>query len=131
MKIKERHLLLAVTGLFAALVLGFFLGRNLTRPAVTTARIAPSVETMPESLPTEPAEPETTVYPEPAYPLNINTASAQDLAFLPSIGQTIAQRIVDYREANGDFSELTDLLLVQGIGETRLEQMLPYITIGG
>lgn len=131
MKIKEHRVLLAVTGLFAALVLGFFLGRNLLRPAVTTARIAPTLQTMPETLPTEPTEPETTVYPEPAYPLNINTASAQDLAFLPSIGQTIAQRIVDYREANGDFSELTDLLLVQGIGETRLEQMLPYITIGG
>lgn len=131
MKNKECWVLPVVTAAFVLLLLGFFLGRNLLRPAVTTARIAPTVQTMPESLPTEPPEPETTADPEPAYPLDINTASARDLAFLPGIGETIAQRIVDYREANGDFAALTDLLQVEGIGQTRLEQMLPYITTGG
>lgn len=131
MKIKERWVLLGVTAAFLLVLLGFFLGRNLVRQAVTTIRIAPAVETMPESLPTQAPEPETTAYPEPAYPLDINTATAQDLAFLPGIGETIAQRIVDWREANGGFAELTDLLQVEGIGEKRLEQMIPYITIGG
>lgn len=134
MKIKERQLLIGVTAVFVVFTLGFFLGRNLVRPAVTTERIAPTVQTLPETLPIEEADPtvpETTAYPEPSYPLDINTATAQDLTFLPGIGEVIAQRIVDYREANGDFTELTELLNVEGIGEKRLEQMLPYITIGG
>ena len=134
MKIKERQLLIGVTAVFVVFTLGFFLGRNLVRPAVTTERIAPTMQPLPEELPTEasdPTEPETTACPEPAYPLDINTATAQDFTFLPGIGEVIAQRIVDYREANGDFTELTELLNVEGIGEKRLEQMLPYITIGG
>lgn len=133
MKINKQGLLIGIAVVFASFLLGFFAGRNLLRPAVTTSRIAPTIQTLPESLPTTPETtvPETTAYPEPSYPININEASARDLAFLPGIGQTIAQRIVDYREANGPYGELTDLLNVEGIGEKRLEQMLPYITTGG
>lgn len=134
MKIKKEALLLGVTAVLAVFLLGFFVGRNLFRPAVTTTRVAPTVKTMPETIPTEttePPEPETTAYPEPSYPININTANAQDLDFLPGIGPTLAQRIVDYREANGSFAQLTDLLNVEGIGEKRLEEIYPYITTGG
>lgn len=133
MKFKERWVLIGITALFLVFSLGFFLGRNLIRPAVLTARIAPEAQTLPSSLPTESAAeiPQTTGIPEPEYPLNINTASAEELTFLPGIGAVIVQRIVDWREANGPFSTLTDLLEVEGIGEYRLEQILPYITTGG
>lgn len=133
MKINKQGILIGLTAAFAVFLLGFFLGRNLVRPAVTTSRIAPTVQTMPESVPTvpEPSVPETTARPEPEYPININEADVWTLDFLPGIGETIAGRIVDYRDANGPFTQLTDLLNVEGIGEKRLEQILPYITTGG
>src|SRR5689334_24463734 len=49
--------------------------------------------------------------------VNINSASVQELDGLPGIGQKMAQRIVDYRQKNGPFKRLEDLMGVQGIGE--------------
>lgn len=122
MKIKERHLLIGLTTAFILFTLGFFLGRNLIRPAVVTANAAPVVESLPAF--TESA-------PEPTFPLELNTATAEELAYLPGIGEVIARRIVDWRETNGSFREVTDLLNVEGIGPSRLEEMFPYIYIGG
>lgn len=122
MKIKNRHFLIAVTAAFVLFTVGFFLGRNLTRPAVVTGRIAPQVQT---ALP-----PEVTV-PEPAFPLDINSADTVELDFLPGIGPAIAQRIVEYREEEGPFQDVAELLNVEGIGPSKLEEILPYIEIGG
>ena len=52
--------------------------------------------------------------------MDINTASTSQLVELPRIGEIIAQRIIDYREANGPFSSVEDLLAVQGIGPDTL-----------
>jgi len=49
--------------------------------------------------------------------ININTAGVDELVKLPRIGPKIAQRIVDYREKNGKFKKLEDLINVNGIGE--------------
>ena len=48
--------------------------------------------------------------------IDINTADARRLIDLPRIGEIIAQRIIDYRDANGPFSNVEDLLAVRGIG---------------
>ncbi len=50
--------------------------------------------------------------------LDINTASAPELATLPGIGEVLAKRIVDYREENGAFRVKEELLNVPGVGET-------------
>lgn len=63
--------------------------------------------------------------------VNINTASVQQLSVLPGIGEGYAGRIVEYRESNGPFAAPEELLLVEGIGQARLEAILDYITIGG
>ena len=63
--------------------------------------------------------------------LNINSATVDDLITLPGIGETIAQRIVDYREKVGMFKSIEELTQVDGIGETRLEAIRDYITVGG
>ena len=122
MKIKKQHLLIAVAASFVLFSGGFFLGRSLTRPAVLTGRPAPQIQT---ALPPEFAP------SEPAFPLNVNTATAEELCFLPGIGEVIALRIVEYRESGGAFQEVTDLLNVEGIGLSKLEEILPYIKTGG
>lgn len=53
--------------------------------------------------------------------VNLNTASADELTTLPKIGPSIAQRIVDWREANGGFGSIDQLLEVNGIGAKTLE----------
>lgn len=61
--------------------------------------------------------------------ININTASAAALTALPGIGDVLAQRIVDYREANGPFRTVAELTKVKGIGEKKLEAILDLITV--
>jgi competence protein ComEA len=59
--------------------------------------------------------------------IDINTADWPELALMPGIGETLAQRIVEDRGANGPFLELNDLRRVRGIGPLTLEGMKPYL----
>jgi len=61
--------------------------------------------------------------------VDLNTASAADLAALPGIGPALAQRIVVYREEHGPFGKIEDLLSVKGIGEKSLDRLKEYIFI--
>lgn len=63
--------------------------------------------------------------------VNVNTADADQLELLPRVGPTIAGRILDYREENGDFTAAEDLMLVRGIGEKTFELIEPYVTLEG
>jgi competence protein ComEA len=63
--------------------------------------------------------------------VNINNADASTLALLPRVGPAMATRIVEFREENGAFKAVDDLLLVRGIGERTLELMKRYITLEG
>lgn len=61
--------------------------------------------------------------------ININRAEVWLLEALPGIGETLAQRIVDYRQQNGPFHSIEELLKVEGIGDTRYEQIKDLITV--
>lgn len=63
-------------------------------------------------------------------PLNINTASAAQLDGLPGLGQVYAQRIVEYRAANGPFQAVEDLQKVKGISSAIFDKLAPLITVG-
>ncbi len=66
----------------------------------------------------------------PVTVININTATAEQLDALPGVGAKLAARIVDYRQKNGGFKKVEDLMNVQGIGEKNFLKLKPLITIG-
>jgi len=63
--------------------------------------------------------------PIPAFPLDVNTASPQELEAIPGIGPTMARRIVE----NRPYAKVEDLLRVPGIGPATLERIRPYVTV--
>ena len=69
-------------------------------------------------------------YP-PSMLININTATVNELCYLPSIKKAQAIKIVDYRKTHGPFQNITDLLLVKGIGQGTYDSIAQYITVGG
>jgi len=62
--------------------------------------------------------------------VNINSASAADFEALPGIGPKLAARIVDYRQKNGPFKKIEDLMNVQGLGEKNFLKLKPQLTLG-
>lgn len=62
-------------------------------------------------------------------PVNINTATAEELQALPRIGPAMAQRIIAWREAHGGFRSVDELDAVPGIGPSMLENLRPLVTI--
>ena len=65
----------------------------------------------------------------PAALININTASAEELKSLPNIGDAIAEQIIVYREENGGFDTVEEIMKVSGIGEKRFEAIKDRITV--
>ena len=63
--------------------------------------------------------------------VNINAADAAQLALLPRVGPSVAQRIIDFRKENGPFKSPEDLMLVQGIGEKTFLLLKPHVAVSG
>ena len=61
--------------------------------------------------------------------INVNQASASELERVPGLGPKLSRRIVEFREANGAFQKLEDLIKVQGIGPKSLEKIDDYLTV--
>ena len=62
--------------------------------------------------------------------VNVNTADANTLTKFNGVGPSTAQKIIDYRTANGDFASCDDLTKVKGIGPATLEKIKPDCTVG-
>lgn len=61
--------------------------------------------------------------------VNINTATAAELQKLPGVGPATATRIIEYRQKNGGFKKVEDLMNIRGIGEKSFLKLKPLITI--
>lgn len=66
----------------------------------------------------------------PSKPLNLNVATADQLAQLPGIGPKTAQSIVDFRQKSGPFRHVEDLLAIRGISRKKLDAIRPYVIVG-
>lgn len=124
MKKSSYSILLASFAVFLAFTAGFFLSRATQSPIVQITKTYAQqtvTTTVPATIPHDAA----------VSPIDINTADQTQLTALPGIGDTIAARIITYREENGPFHDPHELIGVKGIGEKKLESILPYIIIGG
>jgi competence protein ComEA len=63
--------------------------------------------------------------------VNINQASAAQLALLPRVGARAADRIVEYRKAHGSFGQTEQLMEVKGVGEKLFTELKPFVTLTG
>ncbi len=66
----------------------------------------------------------------PEAPINLNTATSEELQQVPGIGPVTADKILQMRRSYGAFKSVDDLRAVRGIGPKRLEKMRKYLTVG-
>ncbi|HVS89053.1 MAG TPA: helix-hairpin-helix domain-containing protein [Candidatus Acidoferrum sp.] len=66
----------------------------------------------------------------PLKPVNINTATSEELQQVPGIGPATAEKILQMRKSYGLFKSVDDLLSIRGIGKKRLDKMRKYLTVG-
>ncbi len=76
-----------------------------------------------------PSAPVSSAFSSSEVKVNINTATKEELIGLNGIGEVLAGRIIEYREANGGFKDVRELTNVKGIGEKLLEKLLPRVTV--
>lgn len=88
------------------------------------ALVAPALGVSPLHAQT-PSKPEA----KSAVAVNLNTATASELEALPGIGASTAARIIEYRQKNGPFKKIEELMNVQGVGEKSFLKLRALITV--
>ena len=117
---KEKYKCLAVLGIFFLCGIGYShsfysgtldMGRKITAEEIGVAEKTVSAEDILDQI-------------------DINSAGTEELILLPSIGEGRAEDIIEYREENGNFDRIEDIMQVSGIGEKTFEEIKEQITVG-
>lgn len=114
---KGKYILLGICAIFFVLTLGIFIGRSINNTLEIPAPVQRNEEV--------------NIYFTSDDLLNLNAMTKEQLMMLPGIGETLAERIIDYRRANGPFQTIEDLMNVDGIGEKKVEQIIGLVGVGG
>ncbi|MDR1734758.1 MAG: helix-hairpin-helix domain-containing protein [Oscillospiraceae bacterium] len=97
-----------------------------TEPAVTEIQPTEAIRT--QTAPAEAATALPTVQAR-TFPLNLNTASFEDLLTVPGLGEKKASAIIEYRNAAGRYDSVMELANIKGFGETTAERLSAYLAV--
>jgi competence protein ComEA len=109
-------------------------GGALPRADLTQVNLAAKVEDgrqilVPRRISASVPAPAASGTPQPGVPLNLNTATLEQLDTLPGVGPATAQKILDYREQHGGFGSVEELGQVPGIGDVRLAALRDLVRV--
>lgn len=128
---KKAGIFFLITGMLFAFTVGFYVGRNANNQPITI-----TVSDKPQVTQTDSAVAEETVTESTKSPaitadgkIDLNLATKEDLVTLPGIGESLATLILNYRNTNGGFTSVDELINVSGIGEKKLEALRDFVTV--
>jgi len=105
----------------------------MTRPVLRLVLLAVLIATAQTWVAAQKAQPQTPAAAKPAASdtsvVNLNTATVEQLEGLPGIGAKMAARIIEYRQKNGAFKKVEDLMNVKGIGEKNFLKLKNRLTV--
>lgn len=125
---KSQWVLMVLSVLFVTFTLAFFIGRNSISAVITTQNPQPTpAQTSTAKQDEAPVQEAATIIEQPR--VNLNTATQEELEDLPGIGPKLAERIIAWREQNGAFVSVEQLMDVSGIAEGKFADIQDFVYV--